>query len=147
MTSGQLSYDLRRLHAHGIIRRVPRSRTYKVISTGIEYALFLAHLAQRFLIPGLAQITDPDPPADSRLRAASRAYRAAIHDLAQQAHLTACIPNRPPQTGGNIRLNMTRSSKPGGGWGIHPYMFVRGVIRKVQSNTETMRPRIGQRVV
>ncbi|WP_327582220.1 hypothetical protein OHA25_40655 [Nonomuraea sp. NBC_00507] len=89
MTSGQISYDLRRLRAHGIITRIPHSRTYQVTPTGIAHALFITHLAQRFLIPGLTQITDPDPPADSRLRSASRAYQAAIGALARDAHLAA----------------------------------------------------------
>ena len=89
MTSGQISYDLRRLRAHGIIERIPHSHSYQVTSAGLTHALFLTHLAQRFLIPGLAQITGPDPPADSRLRKAARAYQAAITDLAQQAHLAA----------------------------------------------------------
>ena len=89
MTSGQISYDLRRLRAHGIIERIPHSHSYQVTPAGLTHALFLTHLAQRFLIPGLAQITGPDPPADSRLRKAARAYQAAITDLAQQAHLPA----------------------------------------------------------
>ncbi|WP_240776994.1 hypothetical protein [Nonomuraea basaltis] len=85
MTSGQISYDLRRLRAHGIITRIPHSRTYQVTPTGIAHALFITHLAQRFL----TQIIDPDPPADSRLRSASRAYQAAIDALARDAHLAA----------------------------------------------------------
>jgi len=89
MTSGQISYDLRRLRAHGLIQRIPHSRSYQVTSHGIHHALFLTHLAQRFLIPGLAQITDPDPPTHTALRAASHAYQAAITDLANQAHLAA----------------------------------------------------------
>jgi len=89
MTSGQISYDLRRLRAHGIIERIPHSHSYQVTPAGLTHALFLTHLAQRFLIPGLAQITGPGPPADSRLRKAARAYQAAITDLAQQAHLAA----------------------------------------------------------
>jgi hypothetical protein len=89
MTSAQISYDLRRLRAHAIIERIPHSRTYQITPTGIAHALFLTHLAQRFLIPGLSQITDPDPPTDTRLRTASRAYQAAITDLARQAHLAA----------------------------------------------------------
>ena len=88
MTSGQISYDLRRLRAHQIIERIPRSRNYQVTPAGLTCALFLTRLAQRFLIPGLAQLTDPDPPADSRLRQAGRAYQAAISALAQQACLS-----------------------------------------------------------
>ena len=89
MTSGQISYDLRRLRAHGLIQRIPHSRSYHITNTGIRHALFLTHLAQRFLIPGLAQITDPDPPTNTALRTASRNYETAITQLAREAHLAA----------------------------------------------------------
>jgi len=89
MTSGQISYDLRRLRTHGVIERISDTRSYQLTPTGLAHALFLTHLAQRFLIPGLSQITDPDPPIDSRLRTASRAYQAAITDLARHAQLAA----------------------------------------------------------
>jgi hypothetical protein len=89
MTSGQITYDLRRLRIHGLIRRIPGSFRYQVTDTGLRQALFLTRLAQRLLIPGLAQLAGPDPPAPSRLRAASRAYEASLDDLARQAGLAA----------------------------------------------------------
>jgi len=67
----------------------PRSRRYQVTANGLTIALFLTRLAQRFLIPGLAQLTGTGPPADTRLRHADRAYKAAITDLAEQASLAA----------------------------------------------------------
>jgi hypothetical protein len=54
---------------------------------GVTTALFLTRLAQRFLIPGLAQLTGP--PAGTELRQADRAYNAAITRLARQASLAA----------------------------------------------------------
>jgi hypothetical protein len=53
MTSGQLTYDLRRLRIHGLIRRIPHSFRYQVTPAGIRQALFLTRLTQRLLIPGL----------------------------------------------------------------------------------------------
>jgi hypothetical protein len=88
MTSGQISYDLRRLRAHQIIERIPRSRSYQVTADGLTIALFFTRLAQRVLIPGLAQLTGTGPPG-TPLRQADRAYKAAITDLAQQASLAA----------------------------------------------------------
>ena len=58
-------------------------------ATGLHHALFLTRLAKRFLIPAMAQITDPEPLPGSRLRTASRAYQTAIDDLARRAHLAA----------------------------------------------------------
>jgi hypothetical protein len=89
MTSGQISYDLRRLRAHQIIERIPHSRTYQVTADGLSIALFLTRLTQRLLIPGLAQLTSPGPPGPSRLRQADRAYRDALTDLTRQASLAA----------------------------------------------------------
>jgi len=92
MTSGQISYDLRRLRAHQIIERIPHSRSYQVTEDGLTIALFLTRLAQRLLIPGLAELTSPGPPGRSRLRQADRAYRDALTDLARQASLAALPP-------------------------------------------------------
>jgi hypothetical protein len=89
MTSGQITYDLRRLRIHGLIRRVPGTFRYQVTDAGIRQALFLTRLTQRLLIPGLAALSDPGPPASSRLRAAARTYEAAIDDLTRQAGLAA----------------------------------------------------------
>jgi hypothetical protein len=89
MTSGQLTYDLRRLRIHGLIARIPHSFRYQVTPAGIHRALFLTRLTQRLLIPGLAQLTDPSPPTATPLRAAARAYDAAIDDLTRQAKLAA----------------------------------------------------------
>jgi hypothetical protein len=89
MTCGQITYDLRRLRIHGLIERIPGTFRYQVTVTGIRQALFLTRLTQRLLIPGLAELTDPSPPAPSRLRAAARAYDAALDDFTRQAGLAA----------------------------------------------------------
>ena len=57
--------------------------------TGIRQARFLTRLTQRLLIPGLSQLTDPTPPVPTRLRAADRAYDAAIDQLTHHALLAA----------------------------------------------------------
>src|SRR3954470_9535811 len=89
ITAGKMPYALRRLRAHGLIARVPRSRRYQITDTGLAQALLFTHAHDHLLRTGLAEITDPDPPAPSRLRAADRAYQAAFDDLAHYAHLAA----------------------------------------------------------
>ncbi len=89
MTSGQITYDLRRLRIHGLIHRIPHSFRYQVTPAGLRQALFLTRLTQRLLIPGMAGLTDPSPPVPSRLRAAARAYDAALDDLTRHAGLAA----------------------------------------------------------
>jgi hypothetical protein len=89
ITAGKMTYDLRRLRTHGLIERVPRTRRYNVTDTGLQHALLFTHAHDHLLRTGLAEITDPDPPAPSRLRAADRAYQTAFDDLAHYAHLAA----------------------------------------------------------
>jgi hypothetical protein len=84
---GQMTYDLRRLRVHGLIDKIPKTRRYRVTDDGLRYALFLTAARDRFLRPGLAQLTDPGPPAP--LRAAARAYQEACDGLARQARLAA----------------------------------------------------------
>jgi hypothetical protein len=89
MTSGQITYDLRRLRMHGLIERLPGTFRYQVTDAGMRSAQFLTRLHDRVLRTGLAEITGPDPPASTALRAADRAYQAAIDDLIRHARLAA----------------------------------------------------------
>ena len=89
ITAGKMTYDLRRLRAHRLISRIPRSRRYQVTDLGLTHALLFTHAHDHLLRTGLAEITDPDPPAPSRLRAADRAYHKAFDELAHYAHLAA----------------------------------------------------------
>jgi hypothetical protein len=75
--------------AHGFIERIGDTRRYQLTPTGLAHALFLTHLIKHFLIPGISQVSDPNPLPGSRLRTASRAYQAAVDDLAHRAHLAA----------------------------------------------------------
>ena len=89
ITAGQMSYDLRRLRAHGLITRIPHSHRYRLTDTGLHHAMLLTHVHTRLLLPGLAQLTDPDPPAPSTLRTAARNYQRALDQLTQEAGLAA----------------------------------------------------------
>ena len=89
ITAGKMTYDLRRLRAHGLIARIPRTRRYQITDTGLQHALLFTHAHDHLLRTGLAEITDPDPPIPTRLQAAHRAYQTAFDDLAHYAHLAA----------------------------------------------------------
>lgn len=89
ISAGQAGYDLRRLRAHGLITRIPGSHRYRVTDTGLHQAMLLTHLQTRLLQPGLAQLTDPNPPAPSTLRTAARAYQRALDRHARQAGFAA----------------------------------------------------------
>ena len=89
ITAGRMTYDLRRLRAHGLIERIPRTRRYTVTETGLQYALLFTHAHDHLLRAGLAQVTDPSPPRKTKLHNATRAYQAAFDELTQQARLAA----------------------------------------------------------
>jgi len=89
ITAGQMTYDLRRLRTHGLITRIPASHRYRVTNTGLHHAMLLNHIQTRLLRPGLAQLTDPDPPRPTRLRDAARAYQQALDQLTQEAGFAA----------------------------------------------------------
>ena len=89
LSTGQVSYDLRRLRAHGLITRIPGTHRYQITDTGGHHAMLLTHLHTRLLQPGLAQLTDPDPPAPSPLRTAARNYQHALDHLTQEAGFAA----------------------------------------------------------
>jgi hypothetical protein len=88
-SAGQVSYDLRRLRAHGRIARAPGSHRYRVTDTGLAHAKLITDIHTRLPEPGPAQLTDPDPPAPSALRAAARNYQHALDHFTQQARFAA----------------------------------------------------------
>jgi hypothetical protein len=89
LSADQVSYDLRRLRAHGLIARIPPTHRYRISDTGLHHAMLITHLHTQLLQPGLAQLTDPDPPAPSTLRTAARNYHHALNQLTHEAGFAA----------------------------------------------------------
>ncbi len=89
LSTGQITYDLRRLRAHGLITRIPGTHRYQITDTGSHHAMLLTHVHTRILQPGLAQLTDPDPPTPSPLHTAARNYQRALDHLTQEAGFAA----------------------------------------------------------
>ena len=87
-SAGRMTYDLRRLRVHGLIERIPHSRSYRVTTAGIRTALCYQRTYARVLRPTLAAVFDPNPPRDSRLKRTVEAFDREIdrlwegHDLA-----------------------------------------------------------------
>ena len=51
--------------------------------------MLITHLQTRILQPGLAQLTDLNPPSTSALRTAARDYERALDNLTKKAGLAA----------------------------------------------------------
>jgi len=88
ITPGKMTYDLRRLRQRGFIARIPHTLRYQVTDAGLAQAVFLTRLHDRFLRTGLASLAAPGTGTGG-LAAATRAYTAAIDDLARHAGLAA----------------------------------------------------------
>lgn len=84
-----MTYDLRRLRAHGLIERTPHTRRYTFAGAGLQHALLFTHAHDHLLRTGLALTSDPSPPRKTKLHNAARAYQAAFGELTQQARLAA----------------------------------------------------------
>jgi hypothetical protein len=88
ITSGQMSYDLRRLRLHGLIERTPGTHRYTITPAGRRHAQFLTRVHNRLLRTGLAELSDQqhDPPP---LHRAADAYDAALDQLIHRSGLAA----------------------------------------------------------
>jgi hypothetical protein len=70
MTQGRMTYQLRRLHLHGLIERIPHTHRYRVTDFGFRTALVFSRTYARVLRPIMADLCANAPPINSRLRAA-----------------------------------------------------------------------------
>ena len=68
ITAGQMTYHLRRLRLHGLIKRVPKSHRYRVTDAGWRTMLFCTRTYNRLLRPGLAEIMPQEAAPDTALR-------------------------------------------------------------------------------
>lgn len=87
-TTGQLTYDLRRLRLKGIIWRVPNTNRYLLTPYGRKVALFFTRLHARVFRPGLAAL-DPALPIPSALAEALSQVDLEIDRLLDEACLAA----------------------------------------------------------
>lgn len=82
VTTGQATYDLRRLRSHGLIERVPRTHRYTVTDEGLHTAMLLTRIHDRILPTSLDE--QLDLASNSRLHKAALNYQRALDNLATQ---------------------------------------------------------------
>jgi hypothetical protein len=80
VSQGMMTYDLRRLRCHGLIKRIPRSHRYRVTHLGFRAALLLTRAHAR-IRDGLGALQRAEPPCPSPLRAALLRVDEAIERL------------------------------------------------------------------
>jgi len=83
-SQSRMSYDLRRLRLHGLIKRLPHSNTYLLTPDGIRVAVFYTKLQNRLLRP----LLDANkPPAPIEARRALKTLEDAVNNYILSARL------------------------------------------------------------
>jgi hypothetical protein len=87
---GKMTYDLRRLRLHGLIRKRPRTHRYEVTPQGLRTALFFTRAYARFFRVAFAGPIGPSPDTcpPGRLRSFHKAA-LAVDQLIEEARLAA----------------------------------------------------------
>jgi len=88
-SAGRMSYDLRRLRLHGLIRRIARTHRYELTDQGLRVAMFFNRTHARLLRPGLAEACAPDTTGQSALRAAFDHLQRLIDQRCEDLKLAA----------------------------------------------------------
>jgi hypothetical protein len=80
-----MTYDLRRLRLHGVIRRIDKSQRYELTPAGLKTALFYSRTYTRVIRSGLSLISAPVPSSHSKLKRAFHQFESELNRyLAQQ---------------------------------------------------------------
>ena len=88
-SAGRMTYDLRRLRLHGIVRRIPHSHRYELTPLGLRVALLFSRTYARLLRPTLAEIMPNAPPSASPIRATFDKLEQLITHACQEVKLAA----------------------------------------------------------
>ncbi len=89
VSTGSMTYDLRRLRLHGLIRRIHGTHRYQVTTRGLRHALFFTRTYNRLFRPAMAAVFAPGAPANSSLSVAFRRLEAELAAWVQQEKLVA----------------------------------------------------------
>jgi hypothetical protein len=91
-TTGQMTYDLRRLRRKGLIRRIPKSQRYELTAFGRLTTVFFTKTYVRIVNPALAELDPHLPPEIANQHPLARAWRVfehALDDKIKQAAIAA----------------------------------------------------------
>jgi hypothetical protein len=80
LSSGRMSYELRRLRLRGLITRLPKTHRYTVTPFGLTTAVFLTQVHAHTLRPGLATVMPEALPNGSLLQRAFRNLEKVMAD-------------------------------------------------------------------
>ena len=87
---GAMTYDLRRLRLHGVIKKIPRTHRYELTRDGARICYFMTKVHRRIMVDGLSQMMDSEQPLQPKsLVHATRQLDKAVDELVADAKLCA----------------------------------------------------------
>ena len=89
ISSGRMSYELRRLRLHGLIERLPKTRRYRLTDKGLRTALFYTRVYSRILRPAIAPAVPDAPAGSSKALRQFHAAEEAVNSWCDEAHIAA----------------------------------------------------------
>lgn len=89
MTAGQMTYNLRRLRLHGLIKRVPHSHRYRLTEAGLKTALFYCRIHARIMRPAFTAIEAPQTLQSARRNSPLNMLQAALERCCAEANIAA----------------------------------------------------------
>lgn len=87
ITTGQMTYDLRRLRGHGIIRKVAGTHRYEVTEEGLRLVLFISRVERRVYREGMSDMLSDiseelrDPAIPPRIRNALDTFTREVDKM------------------------------------------------------------------
>jgi predicted MarR family transcription regulator len=89
LSTGRVTYDLRRLRLHALIERIPKTHRYRITAKGLRTAIFYTHLYNRSLRPGLAVISPDAVNVNLPVARSIRAAEVALNTWYDQEKIAA----------------------------------------------------------
>lgn len=89
ITQGQMTYHLRRLRLHGLIRRIEHTHRYQLTEEGLRIVTFFSRSYNRLLRPELSKILSPTPIGDPKLVRAFASLERVISQRCEALSLAA----------------------------------------------------------
>jgi DNA-binding PadR family transcriptional regulator len=85
ITTGQMSYHLRRLKGHGFIKKVEGTNRYEVTPEGLHIALFISQVERRVYQEGMSQLWDEE--SGGGVRRAYELFDKEVGNLFAKHHM------------------------------------------------------------
>ncbi len=86
ISTGQMSYDLRRLKGHGVIRKIEGTHRYEVTEEGLRLALFISQVERRVYQEGASELFSEWH--EGNLHQAYNAFGQEVESLFARHHLS-----------------------------------------------------------